>query len=70
MTKEKDWQCVFTTTQTYQAYIIRDLLKDHDIEAVVVDKQDSFYVTVGEIEVYVEAENVIKAKHLVKKADF
>lgn len=67
---EKDWQNVFSTKQAYQAYIIKDLLKDHDIEAVVIDKQDSFYVTVGEIEVYVEAENVINAKHLVKKADF
>ncbi len=67
---DKDWQIVFMTTQAYQAYIIQDLLQDHDIEAVVIDKQDSFYVTVGEIEVYVEPENVIKAKHLVKKADF
>ncbi len=67
---DKDWQVIFTTTQAYQAYIIQDVLKDHDIEAVVIDKQDSFYVTVGEIEVYVEPENVIKAKHLVKKADF
>ncbi|PLX23520.1 MAG: hypothetical protein C0599_04290 [Salinivirgaceae bacterium] len=67
---DKDWHIVFSTTQSYQAYIIQDLLKDHDIEAVVIDKQDSFYVTLGEIEVYVEPENVIKAKHLVKKADF
>mgnify|MGYP006283655043 FL=1 len=65
-----DWQMVFSTGQAYQAYIIKDLLKDHEIEAVVIDKQDSFYVTVGEIEVYVEPENVIKAKHLIKKADF
>jgi hypothetical protein len=67
---DKDWQIVYSTTQSYQAYIIKDILKDHEIEAVVVDKQDSFYVTLGEIEVYVEPENVIKAKHLIKKADF
>lgn len=65
-----DWQVVFSTGQAYQAYIVKDILKDHEIEAVVVDKQDSFYVTVGEIEVYVEPGNVIKAKHLIKKADF
>lgn len=65
-----DWQMVFSTDQAYQAYIIKDVLKDHEIEAVVIDKQDSFYVTVGDIEVYVEPDNVIKAKHLIKKADF
>lgn len=65
-----DWNIVFTTTQAYQASIVKDFLEDHDMDVVVVNKQDSFYVTIGEIEVYVKAENIIRAKHLIKEAGF
>lgn len=65
-----NWSMVFSTPQAYQASIIKDILEDNDIEVVVVDKQDSFYVTIGEIEVHVKAENIIRAKHLIEKANF
>jgi len=65
-----DWNIVFTTTQAYQASIVKDFLEDNDMDVVVVNKQDSFYVTIGEIEVYVKAENIIRAKHLLKEAGF
>lgn len=65
-----DWNIVFTTTQAYQASIVKDFLEDNDMDVVVVNKQDSFYVTIGEIEVYVKAENIIRAKHLIKEAGF
>ncbi|MDA3866224.1 MAG: DUF2007 domain-containing protein [Salinivirgaceae bacterium] len=68
--KNSDWVIAFSTTQAYQAYIIKDLLEDHDIDAVVIDKQDSFYIMIGEIEVVVKADDVIRAKHLIKKANF
>lgn len=68
--ESSDWNIAFSTTQAYQAYIIKDILEDNDMEVVIVDKQDSFYKMIGQIEVYVKAENIMKAKHLIKKADF
>ena len=64
---EKDWVTVFTTNQAYLAEMIKDVLADNDIKAVIINKQDSVYVTIGDIEIYVKAENVIRAKFLINK---
>ncbi|MBE9467011.1 MAG: DUF2007 domain-containing protein [Bacteroidetes bacterium] len=64
---EKNWVNIFTTNQIYLAEIIKDVLADNDMQAVIFNKQDSAYVTLGDIEIYVKAENVIKAKFLIKK---
>ncbi len=64
---EKDWVNVFTTNQAYLAEMIKDVLADNDIQAVIMNKQDSAYITIGDIEIYVKAENVIKAKFLINK---
>lgn len=64
---EKDWVNIFTTNQAYLAQIIKDVLADNDMQAVIINKQDSAYVTIGDIDIYVKAENVIKAKFLINK---
>ena len=64
---EKDWINIFTTNQAYLAEIIKDMLADNDIKAVIINKQDSAYITIGDIELYVKAGNVIKAKYLINK---
>lgn len=64
---EKNWVNIFTTNQGYLAEIIKDVLADNDMQAVIINKQDSAYITIGDIEIYVRAENVIKAKFLIKK---
>ena len=64
---EKDWINIFTTNQAYLAEMIKDVLADNDIQAVVMNKQDSAYITIGDIEIYVKAENVIRAKFLINK---
>jgi len=46
--------------------MIKDLLKDHDVEVAIINKKDSAYVLVGEIEIYVLHEKLITAKHLIK----
>ena len=35
------WQTIFKTKQAYQAEIVKSMLIDRDIPAVVVNKQDS-----------------------------
>ena len=61
-----DWICIFTTDQPHRAELIRMVLQDKDIEAVVINKKDSSYITIGEVELYVPAKDVILAKHIIQ----
>jgi hypothetical protein len=63
---EKDWVVVYTTNKIYQAELFRELLGDHDIDSIVINKQDSSY-KFGTIEIYVMRNNLLKAKMLVKE---
>ncbi len=45
------------------------MLKENEVDAVEINKQDSSYnaTIFGEIELYVLHDNVIKAKYLIEK---
>jgi hypothetical protein len=62
---DKGWQCVYTDTQLYKVEIVQAVLKDNDIESVVVDKRDSNYTMIGEIEIYVPNTDAILAKIII-----
>jgi hypothetical protein len=65
---EKDWVQVYSTNLMFQAEIFKQVLADHKIEAVILNKKDSSY-KFGEIEVYVKNDHVMKAKMLAKEFD-
>ncbi len=62
---DSSWVCIYETKFLHQAEISKAVLEEHDIPSVIVNKQDSAYVTIGEIELYVKRENVIRAKQLI-----
>ena len=64
---EEQWEKVFGTNAEYQAVILKALLEEENIVSIVVNKQDSSYLSFGEIEVYVKSEDVLKAKQLATK---
>lgn len=64
---EKGWVQVYATGQPHLAEIAKELLKENNIESVLVDKRDSAYITIGEIELFVKDINVMKAKFLLEK---
>ena len=66
---EKDWVQVYSTDKMFQAEIFKQVLADHEIEAVIINKMDSSYKSFGEIEIYVKNVHVIKAKMLAKEFD-
>lgn len=66
---EKNWVKIYATTQAYKADITQAVLADHDIETILMNKQDSAYISIGEVELYANRENVIKAKHLINEHD-
>lgn len=66
---EKGWVQVYSTDKMFQAEILKQVLSDHEIEAVIINKMDSSYKAFGEVEVYVKNDHVIKAKMLAKEFD-
>jgi hypothetical protein len=66
---EENWVCIYSTIALYQAYIAKDVLLENEIDAVIINKQDSNYLF-GSLEVYVERDNAIKAKHMLRNIDF
>ena len=65
---EKNWVSVFTTNSEYIAEIAKGILNENEIDAVVLNKKDSSY-TFGEIELFVNRDNSIRAKYLLKELD-
>ena len=61
----KRWQCIYFSNQLHKIEIVRSVLNDHEIKSVVVDKRDSSYFMVGDIEVYVPNEDAILAKIII-----
>lgn len=62
----KDWICVYSTGNPVMAEIAKGVLGDNNITAVLLNQQDSFY-KFGEVEVRVQANDCVKAKHLLKE---
>ena len=64
---EKDWVIAKSFNKAYVADIAVEVLADNGIRGVVMNKKDSSYQTFGDIEIYVEAINLIKAKSLLEE---
>lgn len=62
---EKDWTLVYTVDQSYKAELANQLLKENEITAVIMNKQDTAYKAFGEHEVYVNNANYEKARKLL-----
>jgi hypothetical protein len=61
------WIEVYTTKDLYLAEMAKQMLQDHSIEAIVLNKLDSSYITIGHIEVLVKGENQHEAELLLKE---
>lgn len=66
------WVKVFSSEQVYLVEILKGLLQEEQIEAISINKTDSMHthLNLGEIEVFVHEQHVMKAKHLISKAAF
>jgi hypothetical protein len=64
----KDWVCIYTSQKLQDAEIIKGLLSFNEINSVVINKQDSSYMF-GYFEVYVNRDDAVKAKFVLKEND-
>ncbi len=61
---ENNWVKVQSFARLHQAELVKDILTQNEIYAVIVNEKDSLFLT-GEIELYVENTNEKKAKALI-----
>lgn len=64
---EETWVNIFSTSKAYIAEMAKDILYGEGIASVIINKQDSTYLF-GDVELYVERDNAIIAKHILEKA--
>ncbi len=61
---EKDWVKIYTSSNTFQSEIIKQMLIENDIDAVLMNKQLSGY-NIGAVEVYIHKQDLDKATEII-----
>lgn len=64
---EKNWVKIFSTNQLHLIHLAKALLEEANIETVEINRQDSAYTLLGEIDLYVNLQDVVKARHLLEE---
>jgi hypothetical protein len=62
-----NWKIVFVTTFAPKAELLKSVLEENGIETILHNQQDSSYTSIGDIQLLVRTEMVIKAKSLLEK---
>ena len=66
---EKGWLRIYFSDKPHLVEIAKAILEDNNIESVIVDKRDSSYITIGELELYVKDSDIVLAKFLISKSE-
>jgi hypothetical protein len=61
---DKNWVRIYSTSANYKAELLKGLLMENDINAIILNKQDSAYLF-GEFELYVLTDELVKAQHII-----
>jgi len=61
-----NWQRIYSNAYEHEVEIVKAILEDAGIRSVVMNKKDRAYLF-GEIELYVQADDVLKAKQIIEK---
>ena len=64
------WFRLYTTRNYLEANIIKGMLEENNIQAIILNMQDSSYLVFGEIELYVPMHLKDIALHLLDNALF
>lgn len=64
----QDWVKVYASTDAMKTELVKQVLIENNIEAVILDKQGHPY-PIGEVEVYVQPEHASQANEIVGQSD-
>jgi hypothetical protein len=62
-----NWIKVYSTTNLQHIELLRHLLKESGIDAIVMNKQDSAYISIGEIDLMVNGTDVLRSKKIISE---
>jgi hypothetical protein len=65
MPEMKEWETVFKTETVFRAEIVKGVLDDNDISAIIINKKDSSY-HFGHFEVTVPRDSIMKAIKIIR----
>lgn len=64
---QSDWKKVYSGSDAFKARLLKEKLEALDIKCVLMNKQDSAYVMIGEVELYVQESDFLKAVNIIKQ---
>jgi hypothetical protein len=64
---DEQWEVVYSSPLLYKVEMLKDLLGNEEIPAVIVNKKDSSYLAFGEIELNIRRDDVLRAKLIVNR---
>ncbi|RAI87043.1 putative signal transducing protein [Algoriphagus yeomjeoni] len=62
----ENWNKVFESSMQVRAEIVKGVLEENQIQAVVLNKKETIYQIFGNYEVLVQQKDLIKANNLVQ----
>lgn len=65
---DKDWVKIYTSNNFYKAEIVRQVLIDHEINAVMMNKQDTAY-KFGDVQVHIPHADFQNALEIILQND-
>lgn len=66
MSETPEWVKIYETTSLAFASILKGTLEEEEIEVQLLNKQDSAYVPIGHVELYVLRHNTLKAIRIIE----
>jgi len=61
-----NWQLIYSSSLQYKVELVKAVLQDSGIESVLVNKKDSSY-HFGEIELFVQLDDVLRSKQIINR---
>jgi hypothetical protein len=66
---DPDWVMIYSTTLPHKINIVKAVLEDNQIKSFDVNKKDSSYIFIGDIDLYVHKHDEVLARFLIKTHD-
>jgi len=60
------WVKIYVSTQPHKVEIVKAVLSDNNVESFEVNKKDSSYTFMGEVDLYVHSRDAVLAEFLIK----
>jgi hypothetical protein len=64
---DQDWKVVLTVKELHLSEMAKQMLNDNNIEAIIMNKVDSAYPSIGHVEVLVKGDDQEDAELLLRE---